>query len=87
MDGHFAGITCQHCRTDWHSDVVFHRLCSHCDKQFPEHLLSLRLRNLPFAADEIDPNSATGILALGNSSTAITTAAAALVVGYLQHGC
>ena len=56
------------------------RLCSQCDKQFPEHLLSGRLRNYPVGPGEIDPKSAAAIVAFGNTTTAVTTAAAALVL-------
>ena len=35
-EGHYAGITCQSCQTDWFYPEMFHRLCNRCDKQFPE---------------------------------------------------
>ena len=55
------------------------RLCNNCEKQFPEGTLSYRLRNKPFIAGEVDPKSATGIVALGTAPPAVAAAAAALV--------
>ena len=75
--GHFAGVTCKGCDTDCFSQELCHRLCSICRRQFPEDILSYRLRQAPFAAGEIDPESPVGLLQLGTASTSITTAAAA----------
>ena len=79
-EGHFAGLTFQHCKTDWYYKEIFNRLCSQCDKQFPEQLLSNRIRNNPIGPGEIDPKSATGICAFGNTTTAVAATAVALVV-------
>ena len=65
---------------DWRYSELYHRLCSTCHTQFPEGLLSLRLRQAAFANGEVDPDSATGILQCGDASTGVTTAAAAHVV-------
>ena len=56
------------------------RLCSKCDQLFPQQFLSGRLRNRPVAAGEIDPKTAAGIVAFGNTTTAVATAAAAVVL-------
>ena len=76
---HFAGITCMGCNTDWLYSELYHRLCSICNKQFPEGLLSLRLRQAPFAKGGIGPESSAGILQCGVASIGVATAAAAHV--------
>ena len=78
-EGHFAGVSCLACHKDRFFREMHCRLCNGCDKQFPEEVLSSRIRRFPFSKGEVDPTSATGIVALGNEPPSILGAAAALV--------
>ena len=78
-EGYYGGVACQGCQIDWLYAEMHSRLCNNCDKQFPEITLSSLLRGKAFIKGEVDPKSATGIVALGTAAPAITAVAAALV--------
>ena len=53
-DDRYEGVSCLKCHNDWHYKEMFCRLCNFCDAQFPEEVLSSRLKRLPFIEGEID---------------------------------
>lgn len=55
-----------------------------CKRQFPENLLSSRIRAWNFRANEEDPKSAAAIAAAGEASASTSRAAAAVVVTDLE---
>ena len=75
----FVGVFCPICDESLGYSTLFHRTCVVCDNQFPEALCSSRMRNFPFRARGINPDTPFGIVSAGNTSASTIKAAAAVV--------